>query len=121
MQPEDRDAALLWDMCEAAKEVVEFVRGVSFVEFSRDKKLRYAVERELMVVGEAANRISQALRDRHSEIPWSTIIGQRNVLAHEYGEVVVERVWRVAAERLPELLRQIEPLIPPAPPDDRTE
>jgi uncharacterized protein with HEPN domain len=121
MQPEDRDAALLWDMRESAKEVVEFVRGVSFVEFSRDKKLRYAVERQLMVIGEAASRVSAAFMADHPDIPWKSMIGQRNVLAHEYGEVLVERVWRVAAERLPELLRQIEPLIPPAPPDDRTE
>ncbi|MCX6376399.1 MAG: DUF86 domain-containing protein, partial [Armatimonadetes bacterium] len=80
MQPEDRDAALLWDMREAVREIMEFVQGVSYRDFASDKKLRYAVERELMVVGEAANRISQAFRDRHTEIPWSSIIGQRNVL-----------------------------------------
>lgn len=115
MQPEDRDAALLWDMREAAREIVEFVHGVSYVAFAADKKLRYAVERELMIVGEAASRVSEAFRDQHPEIPWSGIIGQRNVLAHEYGEVVITRVWRVAVERIPELLRQLEPLIPPIP------
>lgn len=117
MRPEDRDAALLWDMHEAAREVVEFVQGVSFVAFTRDKKLRYAVERQLTVIGEAASRVSPGFRDAHPEIPWIGIIGQPNVLAHEYGEVVAERVWRVAVERLPELLRILGSLVSEPPVD----
>jgi len=113
MQLDERDAALLWDMREAAQEIAEFARGVSFTEFASDKKLRYAVERQLMIVGEAANRISPEFREQHPGIPWKSIIGQRNVLAHEYGDVLVERVWRAAADGVPELLRLLEPLIPP--------
>lgn len=118
MQPKERDAALLWDMREAAKETVEFMRGTTFSDFALDKKLRYAVERQLMVIGEAARRISPAFKEKHPEIPWSSMIGQRNVLAHEYGEVLVERVWRAAAERVPELLCLLEPLIPRPPQGD---
>jgi len=116
MQPEARDIALLWDMREAARDVVDFIEGVSCERFASDKKLRYAVERQLMVLGEAAGRLSSGFRENHPEIPWKSMIGQRNVLAHEYGEVLVQRVWRVAAERLPELLRLLDPLIP-VPPD----
>lgn len=118
MRPEDRDAALVWDMKEAAGDVLEFIQGVSFVEFTRDKKLRHAVERDLMVIGEAASRVSQAFRDQHPEIPWAGMIGQRNVLAHEYGEVLVERVWRVASQRLPDLLRALDALALPEIGDD---
>lgn len=80
--------------------------------------LRFAVERQLLVIGEAASHISDAFREKHPEIPWMGIIGQRNVLAHEYGDILVDRVWLVAKERLPDLIRLLDPLIP-LPPDSK--
>lgn len=117
MRPEDRDVAYLWDVREAAREVIEFVRDVTYERFAADKILRYAVERQIQVIGEAARRVSPAFKDSHPEIPWKSLIAQRNVLAHEYGEILVERIWRVASERLPELVRLVDPLIPPPPED----
>jgi len=109
MQPEERDAALLWDMREAACEIAPFVKRVSYEEFVSKKVLRYAVERQVLVIGEAAARVSSTLRDAHPEIPWGSIIAQRNILAHEYGEILVERIWRVASQRIPELIRLLDP------------
>lgn len=116
MQPEQRDAALLWDMRQAACEIREFIEGVIYKEFASNKVLRYAVERQILVIGEAAGRVSLGLRDTHPEIPWDSIIAQRNILAHEYGEILVERIWRVASQHIPELIKLLDPLIP-EPPD----
>lgn len=118
MRPEDRDVALLWDMREAAREIGEFITGVSYNQFVSQKALRYAIERQIIVIGEAARRVSNGFKDSHPEIPWSSIVGQRNVLAHEYGEVLLERVWSVATDRIPELFRLLEPLIPLPPKSD---
>lgn len=118
MRPEQRDAALLWDMKQAAYEVAEFVEGISYEEFASKKVLRYAVERQILVIGEAAGRVSSTLKDAHPEIHWSSIIAQRNILAHEYGEILVERIWRVASERIPELIKLLDPLIPEPPEQD---
>lgn len=108
MQPEDRDAAHLWDMQRAAQEVLEFLREVPYEQFSSDRLVRYAVERQLITLGEAAKRLSATFREAHPEVPWLSIIGQRNVLAHEYGEILVERVWRTARENVPELVRRLD-------------
>ena len=113
MQPENRDLAYLWDMREAARDVVEFVHGVSYANFCTDKRVRYAVERRIEVIGEAARHISETFKAEHSEIPWRQIIGQRNILAHEYGEVLVERIWQTAQESVPELLEVLNQLVPP--------
>jgi uncharacterized protein with HEPN domain len=52
--PHDEQAkSYLWDIREAAREIEDFMRGVKFHEFENDKKLRYAVERQLHVIGEA--------------------------------------------------------------------
>ena len=115
MRPEERDIAYLWDMREAAREVLQFIRDVPYARFEKDKVLRYAVERQIQAIGEAASRVSNGFRDSHPEIAWQGIIGQRNVLAHEYGQILIERIWRVASERLPELVRLLDPLIPPPP------
>jgi len=115
MQPEDRDVALLWDMREAAQDIKEFIKGVSYDQFISKSPLRYAIERQIMVIGEAARRVSSTFKEAHPEIPWSSIIGQRNVLAHEYGEVLLERVWLVATRHIPELIQLLDPLIPPPP------
>ena len=111
MPPENRDLAYLWDMREAAREIVQFVQGMKWAKFENDKVVRYAVERQLLVIGEAANHVSDQFRKEHPEIPWGRIIGQRNVLAHEYGEILVERIWVAATKSIPELLELLKPLI----------
>jgi uncharacterized protein with HEPN domain len=115
MQPEERDAALLWDMREAASEITLFIKDVGYEEFESNKVIRYAVERQILVIGEAAGRVSSTFRDTHPEISWVSIIAQRNILSHEYGEILVERIWRVASEHIPELIKLLDPLIPQPP------
>ena len=111
MQPEQKDRALLWDIKEAAQDILEFVEGMSSQDFEASKVVRYAVERQVVVIGEAANKISDSFKEKNHQIPWSAIIAQRNIIAHEYGEILVERIWLLTHEHIPELLRQIEPFI----------
>ncbi len=115
MLPEQRDPAYLWDMYQAALEISHFVGSLRFYDFESNKMARYAVERQLLVIGEAANHVSESFKSRHPHIPWKSIIAQRNILAHEYGEILIERIWRVATEKIPELIKAIEPLVPTPP------
>jgi len=121
MQPEAKDAAYLWDMLDAARAVREFVARRSFSDYVADRMLRGAVERHLEIIGEAANRVSRGFREAHAEIPWQRIVAQRNMLTHEYGEIEHALVWRVATTRIPELIQELERLLPPlpAPPNSR--
>ena len=117
MLPDDRDAAHLWDMLDAARAVEEFTSPVKFGQYLEDRKLRMAVERAVEIIGEAARRVSDDFRGVHPEIPWKKIIGQRNVLVHEYGEVRHERMWVLATADIPGLIRKLAPLVPPLPSD----
>jgi uncharacterized protein with HEPN domain len=94
MLPEKADAAYLWDMLDAARAIKEFVAG--------------------------ANRVSTGFQSSHPEIPWRKVINQRNVLAREYGEIKHELLWRVASERIPELILALEVLLPAVPGDGGT-
>ncbi len=112
---EKRDPAYLWDMLDAAEAIMVFVSNRTFHDYQRDRMLRNAVERNMEIIGEAANRISDSFQKSHSEIPWKSIIGQRNILIHEYGEIKNERIWAVVTKRIPELIQFLEPLLPTNP------
>jgi uncharacterized protein with HEPN domain len=117
MQPEAKDSAHLWDMLDAARAVERFVRSKTFSDYAADRMLRGAVERHIEIIGEAASRVSAEFRKAHPGIPWQRIIAQRNVLAHEYGELDDALIWRVATARLPELISELERIMPPLPPE----
>lgn len=116
MLPETRDASYLWDMLDAARAVKEFVSGRSYRDYMQDRMLRGAVERHVEIIGEAAGRVSKAFRDAHPEVPWQRIIAQRNVLAHEYGDIQHDLMWKAATVHIPALIASLEPLFPPIPP-----
>ena len=111
-----RDDAYLLDIVIAARKVLRYVEGVTLEGFRNGEVLQDAVVRNLQILGEAARKISEELRQQHPEIPWSQIIGMRNRLVHEYFRVDVERVWETVTEDLPALLAAIEPLVPPEEP-----
>jgi uncharacterized protein with HEPN domain len=77
-----------------------------------DRKTQSAVLHQILILGEAAKRVSKAYRDQHPEIPWRQMAGMRDVLIHAYESVDVDEVWNTVNEEVPELLRKIEPLIP---------
>lgn len=112
MGPEARDGAALWDMLDAALAIDQFVRGRSYEDYLENRMMRGAVERHIEIVGEAARRVSESTREAHPEIPWRAIVGQRNVLAHEYDEILHEVVWAVATRRIPELIVELEKILP---------
>lgn len=91
------------DILAAITEIEEFTRGMSFVEFSSDRKTTNAVIRSLEVLGEATKHIPSSFRNKNSEIPWSKMAGMRDVLIHDYMGVDLKTVWKVIQERLPEL------------------
>lgn len=112
MSPEERDRAYLWDMLEAARHVERFGREVSFDAYLSDPMRRMAVERGLELLGEAARRVSPGFRESHPEIPWRSLIGLRNVLAHDYGEIEHDRLWKIASRDAAALIRQLESFVP---------
>ena len=115
MPPDERDAAYLWDMREAGREALGFVAGMSYHAFSSDLRTRRAVERCIEIVGEAARKVSRPFEAAHPDVPWQKIVAMRHVLAHEYGEIRDEVLWRVVTEHLPRLVAQLDALMPPEP------
>ena len=111
LDPLQRDLVKCEDMRLHAERAVAFLGTKTLVEFQVDDMLQAAVIRCVEVVGEAARQVSHDTRARAPEIPWSQVIGMRNVLAHDYGVVDSERIHAVVTRHLPLLLARLKPLL----------
>ncbi|MGG7510822.1 HepT-like ribonuclease domain-containing protein [Plantibacter sp. YIM 135249] len=110
MQPES--AALLWDVQNAASRIATFIDGLTPDSYAADELRRSAVERQLLIVGEALNQLRKVDQETAEQIPnLSRIIGLRNVLAHGYAVVDDTVVWLAASSRVPELLERVRILL----------
>jgi uncharacterized protein with HEPN domain len=111
MKPEERDAAYLWDMLEAARESRVLMEGVTSEILVSDLRTRRALERTLELIGEAAARVSSRTRAMYPEIPWGAIIGQRNIIAHRYAAIDYGRLFATVTEKVPALIAALERIV----------
>ena len=107
-----RDAALLLDMKLAAEDAIGFAAGLDEAAFLASRLHQNAVIRSLEVIGEAAGKVSAAMKAAHPEIPWRDITAMRNRLIHGYADVRLDYVWFVLRHQLEPLISAVTPLIP---------
>lgn len=86
------------DILESISDIKEFTAGMTQESFSKDKKTIKAVVRSLEVIGEAAGKIPQQIRNRYPEVSWQEIIGMRNRLIHEYFGIDIDIIWQTIEE-----------------------
>ena len=91
------------DILTSILEVEEFTDGMTFEDFSKDKKTANAVIRSLEVLGEATRHIPRNIRTKCKEVPWAKMSGLRNVLIHDYMGVDLKTVWNIVTKRIQEL------------------
>lgn len=111
LDPHERDLVKCEDMRIHAERAREFLGARTLEDFLGDELVQAAVIRCIEVIGEAARLISQDTRARAPQIPWTLIVGMRHVLAHDYGTVVLDKVYEVVRLHLPDLLTRLTPLI----------
>ena len=106
----DRDRLHLEHMIDAV-EAIQIYTQDGREAFSENRMTRDAVVRNLEVIGEAAKRLSQELRDENTEIPWRQIAGLRDIVIHQYDYVDYNEVWNVVEDDLPDLLHALRELV----------
>ena len=101
------DKKKLRDIVEAI-EAIETYSVSSYEEFIADAKTQDAILYNLIIIGEAANQISDEFQERYDNIPWSSMIGTRNIIVHGYDQVKLQIVWKILQRDLERLKSEIE-------------
>jgi uncharacterized protein with HEPN domain len=99
------------DILDSSSAILEFVKGLSFEEFCSDRKTSSAVIREFEVIGEAAGKLPDKLKQRHPDIEWQDIKDFRNLLIHEYFGIDLEIVWKIIQDDLPVLMNAVREIV----------
>ncbi len=113
----EEDRTRLLHMADAAQKAVTLVTGISLEQYTAADNfpLRFATERSLEIVGEAATHVSNKFKAQHPDVPWRQVTGIRNHIVHGYMTTEDEIVWRAAGEHAPRLLKQLEDILGSAP------
>ncbi len=104
------------DMLEAIELVQQYLHGITEEQFSRDREIQDAVIMRLMIIGEAATKLTDEIKNQSPEIPWKTIIAFRNVAIHDYANIAINKVWEIYKQDLPPLYQQLKTLLDTLPP-----
>ncbi|HTE79516.1 MAG TPA: HepT-like ribonuclease domain-containing protein [Reyranella sp.] len=99
-----------------ARGVVAFIRGRKREDLDSDRAFLRSLERSLELVGECARRISGGTREANPSISWRDMIGMRNIIAHEYGSVDRDELWKTANRDAPLLVSNLEAIVATLPP-----
>lgn len=102
-----RERLFLLDIVEAAEAVSRFLDGVDEKAFHASELIQSAVLQKLTVIGEAAARLPQEVRERHPDVEWRDIVGFRNIAVHAYFNVDWSIVWTTATEDAPSLRERV--------------
>ena len=79
----------------------------SYEEFLADGKTQDAILYNLIIIGEAANQVSEEFQQAHPTIPWASMIGTCNIIVHGYDQVKLEIVWRILERDLHTLRTEV--------------
>ena len=102
---------LLQDIEQSINKIKSYTSGMSFEMFQNNDKTIDAVIRNFEVIGEAANRIPDEIKDRFNKVNWHRIRGFRNRIVHDYMGVDLEIIQEIIEKNLDELKEQIEEII----------
>jgi len=101
----------LLHMRDHARKAVEMTQGRNRSELEKDEMLSFALARLVELIGEAANQTEKETRARHPQIPWSSMIGMRHRLIHEYDKMDQDILWDTIKQDLPKLIAELDKIL----------
>jgi len=102
------DNVCLEHILEAIKTIEGYIGDMDYEEFKSNKMVIDAVVRELEIIGEAANNLSEKFIKDNPDMPFHDAIAMRNFLIHEYFGVNIQLVWDTCKEDLPEFKKFVK-------------
>jgi len=111
MREKLRDKERLLHIIEAIDNIFEFIENKSFETYQQDKILRFAIIKNLEIVGEAAYILTKEFKQHNSTVEWTEIIGMRHILVHGYYQINDEIIWATIETELAPLKGKVESMV----------
>jgi len=111
MRSNKGDIVRLQHILDAINEIDHYSVDIDFTTFMENSMMRYACIKQLEIIGEASNHISEEVKEKFSNIEWSQIVGMRNIFVHEYFGVDSKLVWEIIKDDLPVLKVRISEIL----------
>ena len=105
---ERKPSLIIEDILTCIQHIQSYTTNVSFDQFSAHYMTVEACLYNIQVIGEAAARLPENIKDDNPQIPWPLIKGMRNRLIHEYFGTDLNLVWNVITNELPTLKTELE-------------
>ena len=105
------DKLYLIHIDECIERIESYTKDIDKKTFMDSTLIQDAVVRNLQIMSESTQRLSESLKDSHPEIDWFKISGFRNVLVHDYLGVDIERIWNILVKELPILRKAIKKML----------
>ncbi len=96
---------------ESSSLIRSYVEGFTKADFLADKRTQHAVILNIVVIGEAATKLSDEYPDfvaRYPDVQWKSMRGMRNRMAHGYFDINLDIVWDTIQQSIPMLAQQIQ-------------
>jgi uncharacterized protein with HEPN domain len=95
------DKLYLIHISECIERIESYTKDVDEKSFLKSALIQDAVIRNLQIMSESTQRLSDNLKESHPELDWYKISGFRNILVHDYLGLDVERIWTIIVHELP--------------------
>lgn len=105
------DRARLLHIIDSIEKIDSYVLESKFEDFEGNSMMKDACIRQLGIIGEASNRISEEIKDSNEEIEWRQIIGLRNIVIHQYFGVDDQVIWDIIQHNLPDLKSRVKRIL----------
>ena len=105
------DKIRLQHIYDSILEIESYLVNKDFSAFMENSMMRFACIKQMEIIGEASNHISEETKSKFSSIQWAQIIGMRNVFVHEYFGVDTSLVWEIIKNDVPDLKEKIKQIL----------
>lgn len=105
------DKARLQHISDAIKEIENYITNSSYKDFQSNSMMQFATVKQLEIIGEAANQLTEHFKKLYTEVQWREIVGLRNILIHEYFGIDTKIVWDILQIDLPKLKIHVEEIL----------
>ena len=107
MRSKQGDRIRLQHILDSICEIESYLIDVDFSTFIDNSMMRFACIKQMEIIGEASNHISDEVKSHFTTIEWAQIVGMRNVFVHEYFGIDSNIVWEIIKGDLPELQEKV--------------